>query len=150
MPLFLINRTMDLDTLYSKKEPYTEEEVAFVKSKHSKSNFKVKYAFYNKESSKGLYLALILDRIPYATRRSGLENNWEVISERNITNIEFDEQMRNYGCSNRRFTVWYYRDIEAMVDEEKKCYNVDVPEEYVKQAKERGYSGSFQTRILFD
>lgn len=141
---------MDLIKLWSKPISYkfTEREIAFIKKHNPKHQYKVKYAFYNKKSSKGLYLAFIIDSAAHSPRRSGIENYWTYIAERPLTNIEYQEMIENFGSNNRRFLVFYYRDIEYLMLEDKK-YNVETPEEYVKLAKAKGYSGDFQLKIEF-
>ncbi len=108
------------------------------------------YAFYNKKSFKDKHIALIIDRQPNVPRRSGVMNNWDIVSKRDLTNIEYDEEIENYGCCNRRFTVWYYQYIEQLVQQEKECYNVDVPEKFIRLAKEKGYTGSVQQTLKFE
>lgn len=135
--------------LYCKpaKEQFTEEEVKFLKRHLPKSKWRIKYAFYNKYSSKGCYITFIIDGEPNAVRRSGVENYWTIICERPLSNIEYDEVIRNFGTNHRRFKVWYYDCIEALIQEDKKYY-VETPKEFVKQAKEKGYSKSIQLNLF--
>lgn len=116
--------------------------------KKERSGYVIKYAFYRKHSSKGAYVAFIIDQSANAVRKSGVENNWEVFSKRPISDIEFEEMVENYGCNIQRFKVWYYRDIEALIQDDLK-YNIITPERFVDECRKRGYSGSFQTEFNF-
>lgn len=122
------------------------EDIAYLKSKFPKSNWKAQYAFYRKTSKFDCYITFIIDQMPYCPRRSAVQNNWEVICERGITNIEYDELINNWGCSNRRFIVYHYKYIEQLQVEDKKYY-IDTPIEFVEEAKKRGYTGDIQLRL---
>lgn len=140
---------MDEFELYKKKERFTKEEIAFLKTKIKKSNFLIKYAFYKKESKVKAQIALIIDQMPFCPRRSAVENNWEVICERPISNIEYHEEIENYGCNNRRFITYYYRDIDALIIEDLK-YHIETPDVFIKECLKRGYNGNHQTKIEFN
>lgn len=139
---------MDLLDLYSKPKEYkfTPKEIKFIKKHLPKHSFRVKYALYNKKSSKGLQIAFIIDTMPYQSRKSGVENYWTYICDRPITNIEYDELIENYGMNNRRFKVWYYKHIEMLILEDKK-YNVETPADFIKICKDKGYTGDFQLKM---
>lgn len=139
---------MNVFELYNKKERFTPEEKAFLKSKIKKSDFEVRYGFYRGVSSKGLQIAFIIDSMPRATRRSGVENKWEIICTRELSNIEYDEEIENYGCNVHRFKAFYYRDIGYLIAEDMK-YNIKTPEKFIHEAVKRGYNGNYQTKIEF-
>ena len=139
------NRLMEI----AKKKKLTKKDIAFLKTCFKKNHWKVKYAFYNKNSPKNRYVAFIIDSLPNSPRRSGVENNWEIICERELTNFEYEEQIQNWGCNNRRFNVYYYDCIERLQRDDKK-YHFETPEKYVKEAKKRGYSMDLQTIMEFE
>jgi hypothetical protein len=139
---------MDIFELYKKKERFTTKEKSFLKSKIKKSDFKIRYGFYRGVSSKGLQIAFVIDSMPNSPRRSGVENKWEIICTREISNIEYDEEIENYGCNVHRFKVFYYRDIGKLIEDDKKYY-VTTPENFVKECIRRGYNGNYQKQIDF-
>jgi hypothetical protein len=107
--------------LWDKKEEFSLEEIKFLKSYIKRQNFKVSYAFYNKESSKKMQIALIIDLIPNQLRRTGVENNWEVITTRSITDKEIEEFINHYfRNSYKRFLVFYYKNIDRLIYDDKR------------------------------
>lgn len=98
-----------------------------------------KYGFYKKKSSRNAYIVFIIDLAAHSPRKSGVENNWEIICKRPICDIEFEEFVENYGCDTRRFKVWHYRDIEHLIEEDWK-YELQTPEVFINECKKRGYT----------
>ncbi|SFS30523.1 hypothetical protein [Lutibacter maritimus] len=143
-----MNSSYDIMELWSKPTTYkfSSDEIAFIKKHTSKNSYKVKYALYNKHSSQGKYIAFIIDSNPNATRKSGMENFWTYIAEREITIIEYDELIANFGCNNRRFQVWYYKSIDHLILDDLK-YSVKTPERFVKVCKEKGYTLGVQLKM---
>ncbi|MDE3744010.1 hypothetical protein [Maribacter polysaccharolyticus] len=143
-----MNKTLDISDLYKKPASYkfNAEEIAFIKKHLRKSSFKAKYAIYKPESHKGIYIGFFIDCIPNSVRRSGIENSWDFLYERDITNIEYQELIENFGCDNRRFIVYQYRHIEQLVLDDLK-YNVKTPDGFIKRCKELGYTGDFQLSL---
>lgn len=138
---------MDVMELYSKPASYifNEEEKSLIRKKLQKNSFVVRYAFQKREGSKFGPVTFIIDSMPN-TRRSAIENHWEYHSERPLSNIEYEEQVSNFGTCHRRFQVWTYDNIEQLINEDKK-YNVKTPKKFVDECKNRGYSGSFQLKM---
>ena len=83
--------SLKLLDLYSKpkSERFTDEEKAFIRYQTNKYSFECIYAFYNKKSSKGCYIAFIIDSMPN-TRRSLVMNNWNIICKRKISDLEYE------------------------------------------------------------
>lgn len=137
--------------LYSKPASYkfSDDEIKFIKKHVKKSSYVVRYAFYNKHSSRDKYIIFIIDGDRSASRRSGVENNWEYHSERELTDIEFLEIIQNFGCNKRRFQVWNYAKIEQLMADDLK-YNIETPQGFVNEARKRGYYGNYQTKINFE
>lgn len=137
--------------LYSKPITYkfSDEEIKLIKKYKPKSSFKVIYAFYNKNSYKKRYIVFIIDCIPNSARRSGVENNWEYFCEREISDLEYLEQIQNFGCNKRRFIVWNYEKIEELIAGDL-LYKVKTPDEFINECKKRGYSGNYQSILNFD
>ncbi len=140
---------MDILDLWSKPASYNfnEEEISFIKSKVPKKSYRAKYAIYKKDSPKGCPIAFILDSSPGCPRKSGYLVQYEVICERYLTNIEYQEIVENFGTNNRRFHEYLYRNIEQLQIEDKKYY-LDTPEEFVRICKERGLTGDVQLKMF--
>lgn len=140
----------DVMDLYAMPSTYqfTEQEVILIKKHQPKYKFKIKYAFYNKRSSNGRYIAFIIDTMANSTRKSGVENYWEYICERELSNIEYSEMIENFGTQRRRFVVWYYDCIEKL-QEDDKLYNIITPLNFVNACKQKGYSKNIQFKMAF-
>lgn len=142
---------MDLIELSRKPASYkfSPEEIKFIKKKIPKNSFKAKYALYNKESKKGCYIGFFIDGMPRSPRRSGVENHWDFIAERPLSNREYEEEIQNFGCNNRRFQVWMYDKIEHLIEADL-SYGIKTPEDFVAICKKKGYSGDIQLKINFE
>lgn len=129
-------------------EDWTTEEFTFLKKQIRKKNYKVTYGFYNKISSKNKQIALIIDSTPLS-RKSGVENNWEYISSRKITDLEIEEYINfHFRSSYKRFLIFYYQNIERLISDDDKLKAI-TPPDFIKLCQERGYSGNYQTRFDF-
>lgn len=133
--------------LWDKKEEFSLEEIKFLKSYIKRQNFKVSYGFYNKESSKKMQIALIIDLIPNQLRRTGVENNWEVVTTRSITDKEIEEFINHYfRNSYKRFLVFYYKNIDRLIYDDKRLDAV-TPESFIDQCRNKGYTGTYQLKM---
>jgi hypothetical protein len=133
--------------LWNKTDDFTEKEVVFLKKYIRKRNYKVNYGFYNKVSSKKMQIAVIFDLIPNQIRKTGVENNWEIICSRPITEKEIEEFIRHYfKGSFKRFLVFYYKSIDKLIHDDKKL-GATTPEVFIEQCKKKGYSGTFQLKM---
>lgn len=133
-----------LDKLYYKPSDYryNQEESNLIKKYYPKSNFLIYYAFYRGKSRYNAYIVFIIDKMPQHPRRSGVENKWEKICSRPISNDEYEEFIANFGCKHwgtRRFRLFYYKDIQFLQNEDMK-YGIETPEIFVKECIKRGYS----------
>lgn len=146
-----LSEKMQVLELYRKPASYkfSDEEIKLIKKYTPKSGFKIKYAFYNKKSYKGKYIVFIIDYMPTSYRRSGVENNWEYFCEREISDVEYLEQIQNFGCNKRRFVVWDYKKIEQLIADDL-LYNVKTPEAFVNECRKRGYYGNYQSKLNFN
>src|SRR5690606_24162833 len=106
-------------------------------------------ALYKPKSSKGLYIGFVIDSMPFCPRRSGFENHWDFICERELNDIEYQEMLENYGSNNRRFRVWMYDVIERLQGDDKK-YDIETPAEFVQRCKDKGYTGDVQAVMQFE
>lgn len=135
--------------LWNKCDEFSDEDMRFLKSYIKTKNFKVKYGFYNKISSNKRQIAVIFDLIPAQTRRTGVENNWEVICTRAITDREIEEFIYHYFKSSfKRFLVFYYANVDRLIQDDEKLGSV-TPEDFVEKCRSKGYSGAFQLKIDF-
>lgn len=138
---------MTIENLSQKSRDYkfSEQELTLIRGHIPKSKFKCLYAFYKKKSSKNAYIGFLLDRMPYMWRKSGVFSHWDVFCSRDISDLEHEEELHNFGCNNRRFTLWLYRDIEALVTEDAK-YGVVTPADFVNECKRKGYAEKQELR----
>lgn len=113
--------------------------IRYFKSRNNR--YRVKYAFYRKDSSKGLYITFLYDLMNDSVRRSGVENYWEVFSQRAFTDLEYLEFAQNFGSQHNRFKVYYYQIIECLIFDDSK-YNISTPEAFIQEAIKRGYTNS--------
>lgn len=131
-------------------EDFTDQERSYITKYLKKKNYLVKYGFYTKVSLKGKQIAVIFDFEPYKDRKSGSENNWEVICQRPITDAEIDEFITFYfRPSFKRFLVFYYKDLEKLLLDDRKL-QVETPYEFINMCEKRGYVGKYQTRMEFE
>jgi hypothetical protein len=133
--------------LWNKPEEYSTDEISILKKYIKSKNYKVKYGFYNKESSMGKQVAFIIDTIPNMGRRTGSENNWTIISERNMTSKEIEEYIMHYFRSEyKRFLVFYYKNIDKLIYDDQRL-EAETPTDFIEQCRIKGYSGSYQLKI---
>jgi len=131
-----------IDELYNKPSGYkfndSEVETIVNHLKKNKHNYRGRYAFYRSNSVNNFKLVFIIDQCFNSMRRSGVENHWEFVCDRPLTNLELTELAQNFGCHNKRFIVYYYKDIDFMIEEDLK-YNVETPTSFVNESISRGY-----------
>jgi len=133
--------------LWNKSDEYTDLEIKFLRSYIKKKNYKVSYGFYKKVSSKKMQIAVVFDLIPTQMRKTGVENNWEIIVDRNITDIEIDEFINYYFRNSfKRFLVFYYKNVDKLINDDQKL-QAKTPESFIDLCRTKGYSGSFQLKI---
>lgn len=126
------------------------EEFSFLKKQIKNKKFTVTYGFYNKVSAQKKQIALIINTDPFMTRRTGVENNWEYIHTRDITDLEIEEFINFYFRSSyKRFLVFYYRDIERLIIDDKKL-KARTPLEFIAKCEGKGYAGKYQIRLEFN
>jgi hypothetical protein len=137
----IINRRLQELYALPTKHQYTDEELQFIMDNLGKKKFRIKYAIFRQHSHKGLYISFIIDRMPYATRRTVAYNSYEVICEREISDKEYIEECQNFGCGSRTLHVYYYKNIELLIEEDK-LYNVDTPQKFIDECVKLGYTES--------
>jgi hypothetical protein len=135
--------------LWNKADEYSSDELKFLKSYIKNQNFKVSYGFYNKVSSKKMQIAVIFDLIPSQMRRTGVENNWEFICSRKITDKEIEEFINHYfRKSFKRFLVFYYNNVDKLIHDDKRLEAI-TPDDFIEQCRKKGYSGTFQLKLNY-
>jgi len=133
------NLSIRILDLMDKKEPFTQEEKEVVRKYLRRDKFVIKYGIYTKNSNKNCYISFIIDSNRNQQRRTLAYNNFKIICQREISDLEFEEQVENFGCNPRILEVFYYRDIETLIKEDLK-YNINTPEKFVKECKSLGYT----------
>lgn len=129
------------------EEDFTEDEIKFLIKYIKEKKFKVKYGFYTKKSSVGKQIALIYDFIPNQPRKTGSENNWEIVTEREMSFREIKEHITFYYRSTyKRFLVFYYKGIEKLIFDDKRLES-ETPQSFINECHKRGYSNSFQLKF---
>lgn len=127
--------------LYSKPSSYqfNHEELNLIREymNTKRKDYRVKYGFYEK-TLKNLPIIFIIDSAVHSPRKSGVENKWKIICDRPIFDIEFEEVIENFGTNKRRFQVWYYRDIETLIEDDKK-YELQTPEKFIQECRLKQY-----------
>ena len=135
--------------LWNKTEPYTVDEIKFLKSQIKNKNYVVKYGFYNKESAMKKQIAVIFDLMPNLGRKTGVENNWEIISTRKITDKEIEEFITFYFRNAfKRFLVFYYKNVDKLIFDDMRL-NAETPNKFIEQCRKKGYSGTFQLKLEY-
>lgn len=137
---------MNLLDLASKKDRFTDEEIAFIKKHTRISDFKVKYVFYKHENPKHP-IGYIIDQMPNSPRRSGYENRLEIFSIRNLVESEYEELIQNYGKHHRRFICYWYDTIDHLQKEDA-LYNVATDSKFVLECVKRGYTDNSFEKML--
>lgn len=142
--------SLEILELWKKPSSYkfNQEELKSIKEHIRKNSYKAKYAIYKPVSSKDIYIGFFIDSEPYSVRKSGIENNWNFICERDITNIEYQELIANFGTNKRRFIVYQYKYIEQLIMDDNK-YNIRTPEIFVEKCICLGYTGDVQLSMNF-
>ena len=123
-----------------KGRQFTEDETKFLKKKFPKKKFRINYVIWKQERKNGLYLAVFEDRNPGRIRKSAVDRSVEVIASRLPCDKEYDELIGNIGCSSRIISAYYYENIEQVIEEDKRAYNIDTPQEYINECRKRGYT----------
>jgi hypothetical protein len=135
--------------LWNKTEEYTEEEFKFLKNYIQKQNYKVSYGFYNKVSAQKKQIAVIFDLIPSQMRRTGVENNWEIITTRQITDKEIEEFINHYFRNSfKRFLVFYYNNVDRLIHDDIRLEAL-TPDDFIEKCRKKGYSGTFQLKLEY-
>ena len=144
---------MTLQSLFDKptSQQFTKEEIEFLKKNLPRRKWRAKYAIYKPKSKLGKQIAFIIDHVPFAPRKSGMDNLYEWIEERLLTDSEYDWVIGNWGTNTRRFTIWEFRSIEELIQDHQ-AYNpvIKVPDKFIEICKERRLSMSYQTKINFE
>lgn len=131
---------MSLTDLYSiKGRRFTEEEKAFIKKHIPKRRFLVKYAIWKQHRKNGLYIVFIIDNFPLRGRPTAMDHAIEVISTRELTEHEYNEEIENYGCNNRVMKCWDYKDVDWLIYEDKNV-GAETPQKFINECRKRGYT----------
>lgn len=136
-----------LDELYNKPKTYQYNlrELNFIKKHNKRHNYDCYYVIYKKESKKPI--GFVIDSFYNAPRPSGVMNSWEIIAKRSISDLEWEEECQNFGCNNRRFKVYWYKSITALIQDDLK-YGIHTPKIFVDECVKRGFNNGFQTKLF--
>lgn len=136
-----MNSIDKLDSLYGKPPSYkfTEKEKKYIKSKVPKDNFLVIYAVWKQKRNNNKYLCIIMDSMPYKTRPCAMDNSIDVVCTRMLSDIEYDEQIGNYGTNHRIYTCWNYHNIQGVIHDDD-LYNIKTPIKFIEYCNSKGYN----------
>jgi hypothetical protein len=130
----------DIIDLYGVKgRRFTEAEKKFLRKKLPKSKWKIKYCIWKQERRNGLYILFLIDHFPGKIRPPAMDKAIEVIAKRDLTDAEYEEQIENFGCCNRVYQCYDYKDIEWLIHEDS-LYGVKTPQEFINECRKRGYT----------
>jgi hypothetical protein len=131
---------MKLDDLYNVKgRKFTDKEKAFLRKKLPKSKWKIKYCIWKQERRNNRYILFLIDHFPGKIRPPAMDKAIEVIVTREISDLEYEEQIENFGCCKRVYECWDYLDIEYLIHEDQK-YGVKTPQVFINECRKRGYT----------
>lgn len=122
-----------------KSEQFSIWELAILKLAFPKEHFLVKYAFWKQERRNGKYVVIIIDNFPDRSRPCAVDRALEIMCTRTLTDIEWMDELQNFGCNSRVMHMWEYRLIEQLVKGDKLC-GAETPKDFIKEARKRGYT----------
>jgi hypothetical protein len=136
----LVSKVMALvEKVDAEKRRFTEKEKAFIKKIYPRNKWLVKYAIWKQHRKNGAYILFAIDSWPGRTRPTAMDNAIEVISTRQLTDIEYEEEIENFGRHNRVFVCWDYIDVDYLIYQDKRCGAV-TPQAFVNECRKRGYT----------
>lgn len=81
-------------------------------------------------------------------RRSGVENNWEIISTRKKTDKEIEQFITHYFRNSfKRFLVFYYKSIDRLIQDDKTLEAI-TPGDFIEKCIKKGYSKNLQLKAI--
>jgi hypothetical protein len=133
-------KSLVLMDLYNKPVGYkfTEGEKNIIKREIPKESYLVKYALWKQERKNQLYICIAIDKNPRRTRKAAIDNSLNVIATRDISDIEYEEEIENFGVNKRIINLWNYDVIETLIKEDLK-YGVATPSHFISYCKNEGY-----------
>lgn len=129
------DRYFEVLDLYSKPPSYkfNEEEIELIKQYEPKSNYTIKYCIWKQHRINGKYICFAIELCRQA-RKSAFEHSVQVICERELTDVEYQEMIENFGTCNRRFLVYNFDNIEKVIAMDK-LYNVKTPQQFIDRCQ---------------
>lgn len=142
---------LSIYNLWSKPldQKFTETEIEYLKKQFPKKKFLIKYGVWKQERKNEKYITFIIDNTPYRIRPCAADRSIEVIATRKITNIEWLEELQNFGCNSRVMQAWNYKYIEQLIKGDKR-YGIETPEIFIEYCKKKGYSGQEPQLQIFN
>ena len=117
---------------------HTPEDLAFIKKHLNRAHFVAIYFIWRQHRHNGKNFGFLIYNSNHTPRRAAVWKSIEILHERPLTNIEFQEQCENYGCNNRVATVWNYGRISELVKGDK-YYNLETPQVVIDAIKRRNF-----------
>lgn len=139
---------MEIEDFFLLKRDLTEDEIHFLKKEIPKNRWRCYYAIWRQERKNDKYIALLIDFDAGCRRRAAIFRSIDIISERELTDIEYHEQILNFGGSSRRLKVWNYNNVSQLITDDQK-YNIETPQKFIDEVKKRKVETNFQTQIEF-
>jgi hypothetical protein len=128
-----------LDLSEVKGRRFTEEEKNFIKKKIPKKKYKIKYCIWKQVRKNDMYILFVIDYFSERGRPSAVDKAIEVIATRELSDIEYEEEIENFGCCNRIMKTYNYKDVDYLIYEDKKV-GVDTPQKFINECRKRGYT----------
>ena len=123
----------------SKKRQLTEEEKAFIRKKIPKKKTRLRYGIWKPIQRNGCQIVLMVEFNIHVGRRPGVDNSIEFIADVPLSDLEYEEEVANFGCNNRTYTQYKYSTIEQVIREDLKC-GYKTPEKFINECRKRGLS----------
>lgn len=109
----------EIERLYNSKGAFNKKELDFLFTNLNRSKYQIVYCWYRSEKSTKR-LGYVIDSAKDSPRRSMFFNTIEVITKRDPNDLEFLDICKNFGSGNRRFTCFWYDNINKLFQDDLK------------------------------
>lgn len=132
---------IDIFDLMAKPKLYTftQEERDIIKSHIKSTAISVFYCIQRNPMVKNSRssFALVFDYMHNSERGKTIKNNMEVICYRQMSDLELEDLITEFGMDDgRRFRRWKYDSLEKLINDDRNC-GVETPQEVIEMANKR-------------